>query len=109
MNPFEWVFVSDVGAWADGLRWVNMIVWTVTSALLLRLYLDNKTGRMGWKAAYGSVGAFLTIALAQPVALTRDESDIGAIPILVLVFGVMSFLGTWEVTHVTLFRPRKEP
>ena len=104
MSPFEWVFVEEIGWWVDLLRWVNMGLWLIAGSLVLSLYLAHRTGRMGWKAAYGSVLAFWTIALAQPVRIAEGSDDLGLVSILVFISGILCVLGAWEPLQLTLFR-----
>ena len=106
-SPFEWVIWSDVPGLVQTLRWVVMLVWVFTAALLLKLYLTHKTGRMNAPASWGTVGAFLTIAWAQPVALTRGSSDLGLVPVFALITGISCLIGTLITMRMGLFKRTK--
>lgn len=99
------VLVHDT-RWADMIRYLVAILSGVVVALLVRLYLTGKTGRMSLLTVYGAVLTYAVVGWAQLIAVSdpANPRNVTALNIGVLLAMVLSLAGTLQSMHVRLFR-----
>jgi len=92
----------------DLVRYLSAAVAGVTAALLAKLYITHRTGRMNAWAGWGAVSTYVVIAWAQIVALAGPNRDLNLLNVAVLAAVMVSLVGTMKAMDVYLFTTRPE-
>lgn len=104
------VLITD--HWSANLaRMVIATVSAVTAALLAKLYLSHRTGRMNLCAGVGAVLTYVVVAWAQLVAVSTPNGplDLTALNLGVLAAVILSLVGTIRAMNVRLFTRKPPP
>jgi hypothetical protein len=92
----------------DLVRYLSAAGAGVTAALLAKLYITHRTGRMNAWAGWGAVSTYVVIGWAQIVALSGPNRDLNLLNVAVLAAVVVSLVGTMKAMDVFLFTTRPE-
>ena len=93
--------------WLDATRYLIAAVSGATAALLMRLYMNHRTGRMNRSAGVGATLTYVVVAWAQLAAIGGPNEDLTLLNVSVLLAVSLSLIGTVQAMDVTLFSARR--